>query len=109
MEAAERALYPELERQFQNPHSMTPMRAEHAEIRRRIGEMGRLRRDLEAGRVPTREAVALRRVLFSLYAMLKVHLAEEELYLGIVTKGAGAGAADAMAAALEHPIAPPRR
>ena len=104
MEAAERALYPELERQLQNRHSMTPMRAEHAEIRRLVSEIGRLRRDLDAGHVSTRQAVALRRVLFNLYAMLKIHLAEEELYLGIITKGAQAGAADAIAAALEHPI-----
>jgi hypothetical protein len=80
------------------------MRAEHAEIRRLVGEMTRLRRGIDAGPLPTRENIALRRVLFNLYAMLKVHLAEEELYLGIITRGAQAGVADAMAAALEHPL-----
>ena len=50
----------------------------------------------------TGEAVALRRVMFRLYALLKVHLAEEELYLGIIEHGVSAEAAELLAAAMDH-------
>jgi hypothetical protein len=42
MEAAERALYPQLERMFQNRHSMAPMRREHDRIRDLVSEFGGL-------------------------------------------------------------------
>ena len=41
VDAAEQAIYPELERMFQNRHSMAPMRREHEEIRRLVGALGR--------------------------------------------------------------------
>lgn len=102
MEAAERTLYPELERMLQNRHSMTPMRREHDEIRGLVAELGRLRQRLAAGPLQTRETVALRRVIFRLYAMLKVHLAEEQLYLGIIEHEVSPEASDRLAAALDH-------
>ena len=43
MEAAERALYPELERLLQNRHSMTPMRREHDEIRAEVKKLDAMR------------------------------------------------------------------
>ena len=102
MEAAERTLYPELERMLQNRHSMTPMRREHDEIRTLVAELVRLQQRLDAGPLHTGETVALRRVIFRLYAMLKVHLAEEELYLGIIEHGVSAESAEKLAAALDH-------
>ena len=102
MEAAERTLYPELERMLQNRHSMTPMRREHDEIRKLVAELVRLQQRLDAGPLQTGETVALRRVVFRLYAMLKVHLAEEELYLGIIEHGVSAESAEKLAAALDH-------
>ena len=102
MEAAERTLYPELERMLQNRHSMTPMRREHDEIRKLVAELVRLQQRLDAGPLHTGETVALRRVVFRLYAMLKVHLAEEELYLGIIEHGVSAESAEKLAAALDH-------
>jgi hypothetical protein len=104
MEAAERALYPELERLFQNRHSMAPMRREHARIRELVGEFEGLV-DKAAGAVTLGRTLALRRVLFSLYALLKVHLAEEEAYLRVVARGVPEDIADAVTAALEHPVA----
>jgi hypothetical protein len=104
MEAAERALYPQLERMFQNRHSMAPMRREHDRIRELIGEFGGLV-DKDAGAVTLGRTLALRRVLFSLYALLKVHLAEEDAYLRIAQRGVSEDIADAVTAALEHPIA----
>ena len=105
IDAAERSLYPELERLFQNRHSMAPMRKEHDEIRRLVGEYGKLTADVREGRISLGRTLALRRVIFQLYALLKVHLAEEEAYLRIIDRGAGAEMGDVIAAALEHPVA----
>jgi hypothetical protein len=104
MEAAERALYPELERMFQNRHSMAPMRREHARIRELVAAFGTLV-DTDAGTLTLGRSLALRRVLFQLYAVLKVHLAEEDAYLRIVERGVSRDVADAVAAALAHPVA----
>jgi hypothetical protein len=106
MEAAERNLYPELERMLQNRHSMTPMKREHAEIRRLVDDLVLVQTDLGKGQLGTGRTVALRRVVFRLYALLKIHLAEEQLYLGIIDHGVSAQAADALAAAMEHERSP---
>ena len=104
LEAAEANLYPELERLLQNRHSMAPMRREHIEIRRMIAEFTTLRRTIGIGRPTKGQAVALRRVIFQLYALLKVHLVEEELYVGIVDRGVSPEAAEMLAAAMDHPV-----
>ena len=102
MEAAEHTLYPELERMLQNRHSMTPMRREHDEIRKLVAELVRLQQRLDLGEVHTSETVALRRVIFRLYAMLKVHLAEEQLYLRIIDHEVSPEVAEKLAAAMDH-------
>jgi hypothetical protein len=104
LEAAERTLYPELERMLQNRHSMTPMRREHAEIRKLVVDFHRLEQQVTEPHPSLARSLALRRVLFRLYALLKIHLAEEELYVGIVNHGVTADAAELLASALEHPV-----
>ena len=52
-------------------------------------------------------SLALRRIMFRLYALLKVHLAEEETYLGMVNNGVTDEVAEMLAAALDHPVADP--
>lgn len=106
LEAAERAIYPELERLLQNQHSMTPMRREHDEVRRRIEELASLREQLDPVRPSTRTQIGLRRAVFGLYALLKVHLAEEELYVSLVGHGVADDAVAAVSAALDHPMVP---
>jgi hemerythrin-like domain-containing protein len=103
VDAAERSLYPELERMLQNRHSMAPMRREHADMRRLVGDIARLTQQLDPGAIAIGKRLALRRVLFQLYALLKIHLAEEEAYLKIVDHGVSADVADLIAAALDHP------
>jgi hypothetical protein len=103
VDAAEAALYPELERMMQNRHSMTPMKREHAEVRRLVAAFGKLRGDVVDGRIAIGRAVALRRVIFQLYALLKIHLAEEEMYLRIIEKGVTEDVSEALAASMEHP------
>lgn len=105
VDAAERSLYPELERMMQNRHSMAPMRREHDEVRRLVGEFGKLSADVRDGRMSLGRSLALRRTMFQLYALLKVHLAEEEAYLRIVDRGTGDEMGEAIVAALEHPVA----
>ena len=105
IDAAERSVYPELERMFQNRHSMRPMRDEHDEIRRLVGEFGTLSADVREGRMSLGRSLALRRVMFQLYALLKIHLAEEDAYLRIVERAGGSDSSEAIAAALEHPVA----
>jgi Hemerythrin HHE cation binding domain len=104
MEAAERALYPQLERMFQNRHSMAPMRREHDRIRELVGQFSALV-DKDAGTITLGRTLALRRVLYGLYALLKVHLAEEEAYLRIIERGVPDDIADAVTASLQHPVA----
>ncbi len=106
LEAAEATLYPELERMLQNRHSMAPMRREHAEIRRRVAELSRLVAGLGDERPHIGKVVALRRVLFQLYALLEIHLVEEEVFIPIINHGVSDEAAEVMAAALKHPGIP---
>jgi hypothetical protein len=104
LEAAEAAIYPELERMFQNRHSMTPMRREHDELRRLISTYSGIVEHTSGETVPLDRALALRRLLFGMYALIKVHLAEEEEYLRIVEHGVSEDAAAILAAAMEHPV-----
>ena len=106
MEAAERALYPELERMFQNVHSMAPLRREHSMIRRSTAELAKVREHLGDRKISVGESIAVRRVIFRLYALLKVHLAEEQLYLDILDRRAAPEMAEALAAAMAHPGSP---
>ena len=102
MEAAERALYPELERLLQNRHSMTPMRREHDAIRAEITKLEAIRSTVGDKPLSPREAIRLRRSLFQLYALLKIHLAEELLYADMVEHGASPERESALAVAMEH-------
>jgi iron-sulfur cluster repair protein YtfE (RIC family) len=105
MEAAERAVYPELERMLQHRHSMSSMRVEHDEIRRLVDEFVALAAEVRDSRLSVGRRLALRRVMFRLYALLKVHLAEEEAYVRLVDHGTGEEMSEALAAAIAHPVA----
>ena len=86
MEAVEETLYPSFERLLQNRHSMTPMSREHERIRQLLDAMGQLARSSGTTRVMQGSPWLLdvRRTLYRLYALLKVHLAEEEMYSPIL-------------------------
>jgi hemerythrin-like domain-containing protein len=103
VDAAERTLYPELERMLQNRHSMAPMRREHAEIRRLVADLATLVGQVGEGPVAIGRALALRRVMFQLFALVRIHLAEEDAYLRIVDHDLTSDAADVLAAAMDHP------
>jgi len=84
MDAIEQTLYDQVEQVLGGHHSMSPMRAEHAAMQQLVEELGRYRRHAEGCRWTAVEGLALRRALYRLHAILKVHLAEEELYLGVL-------------------------
>lgn len=102
MEATEHALYPEFQRLVPCRDLLGSMRREHAEIRRQIDEVRRLHDQLGAGVLTAGDAAALRRVIFGLYAQLKVHLADEQQCLPILEHDVTPERADVLAAAMEH-------
>ncbi len=107
LEKIEETLYPELERLMQNRHSMVPMRHEHQQVHRLVGSLGKYRTDLAAGRLGAAEAIGLRRVLFRLYAILKVHFAEEEHHLNVLEGNLSREERSALAHEMDHAMAEP--
>jgi iron-sulfur cluster repair protein YtfE (RIC family) len=107
VERIEETLYPELERLMQNRHSMLPMRHEHRQIHRLIGSLGKYREQVADGRLSAAEATGLRRVLYRLYAILKVHLAEEEHYVGVLEHNLSPEERSTLARAIDHATAEP--
>lgn len=102
LESAEAALYPELERLYQNRHSMLPMRREHEQIRQLAAALSDVRRQLGADRLNTGEALALRRIIFRLFALMKVHLFEEELCFRALEQGESEAHIDELVTAMQH-------
>lgn len=107
MEAIEQTLYGQLEQLLEHRHSMAPMRQEHATMRQLIAELGEYRRHAERCSWDTAEGLALRRALYRLHSILKVHLAEEELYLAVLEQGLTDAEKDLLARGLDHAMAEP--
>ncbi len=107
MEAIEGALYDRLEAVMDGRHSMAPMRDEHALLRRLITSLCGYRAEVLAGELTEAEAIGLRRVLYRLYTILKVHLAEEEQYLAVLDHALDEDEKERLARGLEHAIAEP--
>jgi hypothetical protein len=102
MEAIEHALYDRLETLMGGRHSMAPMRQEHRTVARLVEELGRYRRHADGCTWGAVEGMALRRALYRLHAILKVHLAEEELYLGVLDRGLTDEEKDLLARSMDH-------
>jgi iron-sulfur cluster repair protein YtfE (RIC family) len=101
MEAVEFAVYPTVERLLKGSGRTAPMLEEHSEIRRLVAQIGDFAANPEAH--GDRAAVlGLRRVALRLYALLKAHLCEEELYLPILEKTLTPAQEAALARALDH-------
>ncbi len=107
MDAIETKLYGQLERLMEGRHSMAPMRREHAELRRLIESTGQYHDLVTTARLGPAEAIGLRRALYRLHAMLRVHLAEEELYLRVLEHGLSDAEKDELARGIEHALAEP--
>lgn len=107
MEAIETTLYGELDRLMEGRHSMAPMRREHAELRRLIEATGQYHDAVTSGQLGPAEAMGLRRALYRLHALLRVHLAEEELYLRVLEGNLGDAEKEELARGIEHAEAEP--
>jgi iron-sulfur cluster repair protein YtfE (RIC family) len=83
--AEERALYPAVERALGAPEATATMSRDHFEIERLTDELAGLQVQLAARALRADEQKALRRVLYGLYALIKVHFAkEEDIYLPLL-------------------------
>jgi Hemerythrin HHE cation binding domain len=107
IEAWEGALYGRLEQLMEGRHSMAPMRDEHDLLRRLISSLCAYRAMVETDELTPEAGMGLRRVLYRLYAVLKVHLAEEEQYLRVLDHNLSAEEQDALARGIGHAISEP--
>lgn len=105
METTERALYDRIEAELAGHHSLAPMREEHRTIHRLVEELGRYRDHAEGCTWSAMEGLALRRALYRLHSLLKVHLAEEELYLEVLERRLSDDDKAVLARSLDHAMA----
>ena len=106
METVEAAVFPTLERLTAERGMTVPMATEHQEIRRLVAALGAFIDNLPA-HVDRTAVLALRRVLLRLYALLKTHLSEEELYIPILEDRLTPAEEAALARALDHQAVEP--
>jgi heavy metal translocating P-type ATPase len=96
----DRAIYPMLAQAIGNEDATAALHRTHTEIFHLIGLYDRLVGDLPPEGPATEDLVDLRRVLYGLDAILRLHMAqEEELYLSLGDDAGEAGAEDAAGAA----------
>lgn len=107
MEAAEQAVYPRLESALSDANALGPLRREHAEVRRLVAELGRLCDAHQDGPYRRGEALALRRALYRIHAIVRVHLDEEEMLTGLLAHSIDPDEAASVARDLAHAVAIP--
>lgn len=101
-QAEDRVLYPVVAQAIGAPQATDTMRRDHVEIGKLIEELGSLRRSSGAQELSEGHARALRRVLYGLYTLVKVHfLKEEDVYLPILDEKMSAAEVNAMYARME--------
>jgi iron-sulfur cluster repair protein YtfE (RIC family) len=84
-QAEERALYPVVGRLMGAPEATATMSRDHVEVGQLTQELGSLRSHLVGTSMSASQEQALRRVLYGLSAVVKVHFAKEaEIYLPIL-------------------------
>jgi len=99
----EEALYPVVARAMGAPEATATMSRDHLEIGRLVDELGALHGQLAGDLITPGQAGALRRVLYGLYAVVKLHFAkEEEVYLPLLDTRLNEGQGRALLEALEH-------
>jgi iron-sulfur cluster repair protein YtfE (RIC family) len=96
-QAEEAALYPMVQKIMGSDLSTATMVRDHVEIARLTEELDSLRVHKSQLTITSIQTAALRRVLYGLYAVLKLHLAkEEEIYLPLLDSKLTADEAHAM-------------
>jgi iron-sulfur cluster repair protein YtfE (RIC family) len=96
-QAEDKVLYPMVQKAMGAAQATATMSRDHVEVGRLTEELGSLRVHRSQLTVTFEQARALRRVLYGLYTLLKVHLAkEEEIYLPLLDSKLTAEEAQAM-------------
>lgn len=84
-QAEDAALYPTVQQVLGSPEATRTMSRDHVEVGRYIDELAALKNGLTGVSLTISQITELRRVLYGLYAMVKLHFAkEEEVYLPIL-------------------------
>lgn len=84
-QAEEDALYPAVQRVMGSREATATMSRDHAEVARLTDELAALRGEIAAAALTTGRARSLRRVLYGLHAVLRLHFVkEEEVYLPLL-------------------------
>jgi iron-sulfur cluster repair protein YtfE (RIC family) len=101
-QAEDQTLYPMVAKVMGAPQATATMRRDHAEVVRLTEELGVLRAQLAGAPLSNERAKALHRVLYGLYALVRVHFAkEEEIYLPLLDAQLTPDEAQRMFAAME--------
>lgn len=97
-QAEEAALYPAVQKVLGSPEATLTMSRDHVEVGRYVEELAELQQDISP-----RNFKALQRVLYGVYALVKVHFAkEEEVYLPILDERLSLEQAREMFEAMEN-------
>ena len=100
--AEEVALYPVVQKVMGSPYGTATMSRDHVEVERLTQELEMLREQVSATEIGATKANELKRVLYGLYTLVKVHFAkEEEVYLPLLDANLTAEDAKAMFEAME--------
>jgi len=101
-QAEEAALYPVVQKVMGSPYATATMSRDHVEVERLTRELATLRGQVSAAEIGVKQANELKRVLFGLYTLVKVHFAkEEEVYLPLLDANLSAEDAREMFEAME--------
>jgi iron-sulfur cluster repair protein YtfE (RIC family) len=99
--AEDAELYPVVARLLGAPEATATMRHDHVEVAGLVDELEAVEPELAAPSLPLEVEHALRRILYGLYALVKVHLVEEdEIYLPMLDAGLSEEEATSMFAAM---------
>jgi len=102
-QAEDKALYPVVAQLMGAPQATATMRRDHSEVGRLTEELAALRAQLTGASLAAAQAKALRRVLYGLYALLKLHFTkEEEVYLPLLEAKLSPQAAHQLFTAMEQ-------
>ena len=97
-QAEDAALYPAVQKVLGSPDATKTMSRDHVEVGRYVEELAELQRELSSANFKS-----LQRVLYGLYALVKVHFAkEEEVYLPILEERLSEDEAREMFEAMEN-------
>jgi iron-sulfur cluster repair protein YtfE (RIC family) len=104
--AEDAALYPVVARLMGAPEATATMRHDHVEVAGLVDELEAVEPELAGPSLPLEVEHALRRILYGLYALVKVHFVEEEeIYLPLLDAGLSEDEAASMFAAMEAAVA----